>query len=190
MSEWEQKMQRLAVTAAAEDIRMISGVPSWLNLFFAELARQRQLTDISLKSLLPNVEMVVHGGVSFQPYRQQYRDLITGSRAELREVYPASEGFIAVADRGSDEGLRLILDHGIFFEFVPVEEIDHPSPTRHWVTDIEPGVNYAVVLSNCAGLWGYILGDTISFTECKPAPAARYRAAFLHALGLRRTPHR
>jgi hypothetical protein len=168
MSQWEEKMQRLAVTAAAEDIRMISGVPSWLNLFFAELARQRQLTDISLKSVLPNVEMVVHGGVSFQPYRQQYRDLIADSRAELREVYPASEGFIAVADRGSDEGLRLILDHGIFFEFVPVEEIDHPSPTRHWVTDIEPRVNYAVVLSNCAGLWGYILGDTISFTECNP----------------------
>ena len=86
--------------------------------------------------------------------------------AETREVYPASEGFIAVADRGSGEGLRMLLDNGLFFEFVPVEELDAPNPTRHWIGTIEPDRNYAIVLTTCAGLWSYILGDTVRFVDC------------------------
>src|SRR5690606_38554665 len=80
----------------------------------------------------------------------------------------ASEGFIAIADRGYGEGLRLIADHGIFFEFVPLDELSSPNPTRHWVRDIVPGVNYAVVLTTCAGLWSYVLGDTVKFLDTSP----------------------
>jgi hypothetical protein len=118
--------------------------------------------------LYPNLELVAHGGVNFAPYRKQFEELLEGSRAETREVYPASEGFVAVADRGPDEGLRLILDNGIFFEFVPVEELGRPGPTRHWIRNAETGVNYAIVLSTCAGLWSYILGDTVRFIELRP----------------------
>src|SRR5262249_45760939 len=112
--------------------------------------------------------MVVHGGVNFTPYHEQFRALLEGSKAELREVYPASEGFLASADRGYGEGLRLVLDQGIFFEFVPLEELGSPNPSRFWIGTVKPDVNYAVVLTTCAGLWSYIIGDTVKFSETKP----------------------
>jgi hypothetical protein len=97
-----------------------------------------------------------------------FKVLLQGSHAETREVYPASEGFMAVADRGDGEGLRLILDMGLFFEFVPVEELESPTPTRHWIDTVQKDVNYAVALSTCAGLWAYILGDTVRFVDLDP----------------------
>ena len=171
LSDWEEKVARLAEACAGEDIRLIGGTPSWLLIFFDALAEARGVAP-NLAALFPNLDILVHGGVDFSPYRRRFTDLLAGGHAELREVYPASEGFIASADRGADggegDGMRLNLSHGLFYEFVPVEELDSASPTRHWIADAEPGVNYALVLSTCAGLWGYVLGDTVELVERDP----------------------
>ena len=139
LSDWEEKVARLAEACATEDIRLIGGTPSWLLVFFDALAELRGVAP-NLATLFPNLEILVHGGVDFSPYRRRFTDLLAGSHAELREVYPASEGFIAAADQGESEGLRLNLSHGLFYEFVPVEELDCENATRHWIADAELGV--------------------------------------------------
>jgi hypothetical protein len=116
----------------------------------------------------PRLELLVHGGIDFKPYAKRFSELLEGSRAELREVYAASEAFIAIADRDQGEGLRMIVDNGVFYEFVPTEELNASAPTRHWLATVETGIDYAVVLSTCAGAWGYILGDTVQFVEVDP----------------------
>ncbi|MCU0838868.1 MAG: GH3 auxin-responsive promoter family protein [Rhodospirillales bacterium] len=168
IADWEEKIARLAPAALARDIRSIGGTPSWLLLFFDRLAellphRSRRLVDA-----FPRLELLVHGGVSFAPYRSAFAQRLAGSAAETREVYPASEGFIAAADRGDGEGLRLMADNGLFFEFVPVEDLDSDRPTRHWLATAQTGVNYAIVLTTCAGLWSYIIGDTVRFISLNP----------------------
>ncbi len=168
IGDWEEKTCKLAARSLEEDIRNLSGTPSWLLLFIEELKRQKPASQGRLVEYYPNLELLVHGGVSFEPYRQRFAELLEGSHAETREVYPASEGFIAVADRGPGEGLRLITDNGLFMEFVPVDELESANPTRHWLATAEPGVNYAVVLSTCAGLWSYVIGDTVRFIETNP----------------------
>lgn len=165
ISNWEEKINRLAHESLTNDIRMISGVPTWMLLFFDTLKELHGDSEVMLSKYYPNLELIIHGGVNFQPYLHQFEKLLEGTHAELREVYPASEGFIAVADRGYAEGLRMVLDHGIFFEFVPLEELGAEQPTRHWIGNIEEGVNYAIILSTCAGLWSYIIGDTIRFID-------------------------
>ena len=165
--DWEEKIDRLAHAALEEDIRAISGTPNWLLLFFEKLFSLSP-GDERLERLFPDLELIIHGGVSFAPYRERFRTLLEGSHAETREVYSASEGFMATADRGDGEGLRLILDGGVFFEFVPVGEIESRRPTRHWIDNVEVGVEYALVVSTCAGLWAYILGDTVRFVDCRP----------------------
>lgn len=168
IADWEEKIAKLAPAALRQDIRSIGGTPSWLLLFFDRLAdllpnRSRRLVDA-----FPNLELLIHGGVNFAPYRAVFAERLAGSRAETREVYPASEGFIAFADRGDGEGLRLLVDNGLFFEFVPVDELTSAAPTRHWLGTLELGVNYAIVLTTCAGLWSYIIGDTVRFIERDP----------------------
>jgi hypothetical protein len=165
LKNWEEKIEKLARASLQTDIRMISGVPSWLLIFFEKLfaiTGKQKLCEV-----YPNLELLVHGGVNFTPYRQTFLDLMGRDTIDLREVYPASEGFIASADRGFGEGLRLNTDHDIFFEFVPVEELASDRPTRHWVRTIEPGINYAIVLTTCAGMWSYVLGDTVKFVDVK-----------------------
>ena len=168
MADWEQKIQILAPMSLQTDIRSISGTPSWLLMFFARLAALRPNMPVRSTSWYPHLELCIHGGVDFTPYKAQFEAILAGSRVDIREVYPASEGFIAIADRGSGEGLRLIADNGLFLEFVPVAEIDSPQPMRHWLANVECGVNYAVVLSSNAGLWAYVLGDTVRFIERRP----------------------
>jgi hypothetical protein len=168
MEDWEQKIDLLARLSLDADIAHLGGTPSWVLLLFERLAALRPDKPKRIASWYPDLELYTHGGVAFDPYRARFKELFEGSHAELREVYPASEGFIAVADRGEGEGLRLIADNGLFFEFVPVEEIDKPNPTRHWAGTIETGVNYAIVLSTCAGLWSYIIGDTVRFVDRDP----------------------
>jgi GH3 auxin-responsive promoter len=169
LKNWEEKIERLSIESFKDDIRMISGVPSWMLIFFDALFKLRPDAEKLLHNFYPNLEMLVHGGVSFAPYHSQFKELLSGSRAELREVYPASEGFIAVADNGYGDGLRLSLDHQMFLEFVPVEELDSKAPTRYWLKDVECNKNYAIVLTTCAGLWSYILGDTVRFINTNPA---------------------
>lgn len=167
LKNWEEKIARLTTQSLTEDIRMISGVPSWMLIFFNKLSEVSG--GKSIAESYPKLEMIVHGGVSFSSYRQQFLDLLHGSNIELREVYPASEGFIAIADRGYGEGLRVVLDHGIFYEFIPLEELNSANPTRHWIGNVECGINYAVVLTTCAGLWSYVIGDTVRFIDLEPA---------------------
>ena len=168
LTDWKVKVERLAQLSLDEDIRAISGTPNWLLILLDRLAELRPDKERRLQSYYPSLEVLVHGGVDFKPYAKRFTELLEGSRAELREVYPASEAFIAIADRGPGEGLRLLVDNGVFFEFVPVKELGASNPSRHWLGNVEPGIEYAVVLSTCAGAWAYILGDTISFLELDP----------------------
>src|SRR4029077_12857479 len=167
-ADWEEKTRLLAALSLKENIRSIAGTPSWLLLFFEELRRIRNEGSGRLVDFYPDLELVCHGGVSFAPYCERFTALISGSRAELREVYSASEGFVAVADRRPEDGLRLIADNGLFAEFVPIEEIGSASPTRHWAFNVETGQNYALVLTTCAGIWSYILGDTVRVLTRSP----------------------
>jgi hypothetical protein len=167
LKNWEEKIDTLAELSLKEDIRMISGVPAWMLIFFDKLNSIRPEAQGKIGQIYENLEMVVHGGVNFAPYVDRFRDLLAESHAELREVYPASEGFIAVGDRGYGDGLRMNLDHGIFFEFVPLEELDSPQPTRHWIENVQPDVNYAIILTTCAGLWSYVIGDTVRLVDTK-----------------------
>jgi hypothetical protein len=147
-------------------ITSISGTPSWLLLFLdrvAEIKGANRLVDI-----WPELEMVVHGGIHFGPYRARFAELLQGSHAETREAYAASEGFVAAQDGASGEGMRMIVDNGLFYEFVPVEELGTPNPTRHWLQNVELDVNYALVLSTCAGAWSYVIGDTVKLVSRDP----------------------
>jgi hypothetical protein len=170
--DWEEKIARLAPLSLGKDIRLLSGVPSWLLAFFDRLDAIAPCADDRaagrLRAHYPNLELLVHGGVNFAPYRARFKALLKGGHAELREVYPASEGFIAVADRGDGEGLRLLIDNGLFFEFVPAAELGDANPRRHWVGNAEINIDYAVVVSTCAGAWAYVLGDTVRFIDLNP----------------------
>jgi hypothetical protein len=165
--DWERKIEVTGRASLTEDIRTLAGTPSWVLLFLERLAalagRRKQLVD-----LYPDLELVVHGGLNFRPYRAIFEEWLAGGHAELREVYPASEGFIAVADRGPGDGLRMLLDIGLFYEFVPIEELDSPNPTRHWIATADRDRDYAIVLTSCAGAWGYVLGDTVRFVSLDP----------------------
>ncbi len=161
LPDWDRKLAALAEATPAAAIRVLSGTPSWLLVLLGRLAERHGTPP------LPGLELLVHGGVAWAPYRDRLRPFLPPDCA-TREVYPASEGFVALADRGDGEGLRLTLDAGVFWEFVPLGELDRPSPTRHWVADIETGTDYAVIVTSCAGLWSYVLGDTVRFVERAP----------------------
>lgn len=163
LSDWEEKLERTAKASLETDIRSLSGTPSWLLIL---LERARELNDG--KTPYPDLELLVHGGVNFEPYRARFERLLADTPASFREVYPASEAFIAAADAGPHDGLRLNIDHDVFYEFVPVEELDSDQPTRHWIGNAETGVNYAVAVSSCAGAWAYLIGDTVRFVSLAP----------------------
>jgi hypothetical protein len=181
LSDWEEKLGRLVRQSAALPITLVSGVPSWLLVLFERL---RQLTGRErIAEVWPTLRVVFHGGTRFDPYRGLFRRLV-GDGIHFLETYPASEGFVAAEDPRHGL-LRLIPDHGVFFEFVPVGELGHERPTRHTVADVVTGVQYAVVLTTCAGLWGYVLGDTVCFERRDP-PLLRFTGRtrqFLSAFG-------
>lgn len=182
MKDWEAKMTLLARTAAALPITMLSGVPSWMLVLFDRL---RQVTGKEhIAEVWPHLRLIIHGGTKFDPYRELFRQQIGSDAVKYTEVYPASEAYLAAQDHKSGL-LRLIPDHDIFYEFVPVEDLDSPRPARHTVAELELGVNYAVVLTTCAGLWGYVLGDTVIFERRRP-PLLRFSGRtkyFLSAFG-------
>ncbi len=165
-SDFEKKVERIIGLTKRANISVLGGTPSWLLLLFqrqaAKLGRPAHARD-----LYPHLELLVHGGVNFKPYRARFEAFLDG-KAELREVYAASEGFIALQDETPNDGLRLVADNGLLFEFVPVEELDSTSPTRHTIADAEIGVNYALVLSTCAGAFAYVIGDTVRFVSNAP----------------------
>ncbi len=165
ISDWNQKVERFAQDCVGKNIRAISGVPTWLQVLFDQAFDTANCQDRRLVSLFPKLELITHGGIDFAPYETAFNDLLAGSHAELREVYAASEGFIAVADRGSGEGMRLLLENGLFFEFVEADHLDQPNRTRHWINDVQLDTNYALVVTSCAGLWSYAIGDLVRFVD-------------------------
>jgi hypothetical protein len=166
MEDWERKIELIAARARTERITSFSGTPSWMLIFLDRLAdgqAHRRLADIC-----PALELVVHGGVGFAPYRPRFEAWLAGSAALTREVYPASEGFIAVADRGEGQGMRMLLDNGIFYEFIRPEALGDANPDRRWIADADTGVEYALLLSTNAGMWSYVLGDTVILVDRNP----------------------
>jgi len=147
-----------------KNMTLISGIPPWVQMYFDKLAQQ---TGKSVKQIFPNLEVLVHGGVNFEPYRPRL-ELSLGAPVPTIETYPASEGFIAFQDLPQSEGLLLNADSGIFFEFVPAEKIFEANPERISLRDVETGVNYALIINSNAGLWGYVLGDTVRFVTKNP----------------------
>ncbi len=164
-TNWDRKLALLAEGSLRERITSIAGVPSWLLMLF------QKLLDSSGKSTVaevwPDLEMVIHGGVKFDPYRHAFEEILGSESIRLQETYPCSEGFIAFGDPGTGL-LRLVFDHGLFYEFVPVDELGSERPTRHWLGNVETGVNYAIVVTTCAGLWAHIIGDTVRFESLRP----------------------
>ncbi|MEM8552545.1 MAG: GH3 auxin-responsive promoter family protein [Pseudomonadota bacterium] len=162
-ADWERKMDRLARLSLKEPIRVLAGTPSWLLLFFERL---QAITggEGNIKSAYPGLELVVYGGMSFAPYRDTFRSWFPGDDVAWREVYSASEGFVAIDDGagGPNGAMRLNLDVGLFYEFVPLSELESPSPKRYWLGNAPAG-EYALVLSSCAGLWSYRIGDVVEF---------------------------
>lgn len=169
LTDWEAKLDQLAEQSARLPVTLVSGVPSWLLVLFERLRRVTGRS--SLTEIWPTLRLVVHGGTRFDPYRGLFRRLV-GEGVPFQETYPASEGFVAAEDPRHGL-LRLIPDHGVFFEFVPVEELGSDRPTRHTVADVVPGIQYAVVLTTCSGLWSYVIGDMVCFERRDP-PLLRF----------------
>lgn len=165
MDEWEEKIEKLAQSTIPEPVTSISGVPTWTLVL---IKRILEITGKqTLKEVWPGLELYIHGGVSFTPYREQFERLI-GEGCTYLEMYNASEGFFAAQDDPSEEGMLLFLDHGIFYEFMPVEEYGKKEPITIGLDKVEIGKNYALVISTNGGLWRYLVGDTVQFTSLYP----------------------
>jgi hypothetical protein len=165
MDEWEDKIEKLAQSTIHENVTSVSGVPTWTMVLF------KRILEITGKKTMaevwPDLELYMHGGVSFTPYREHFQRLI-GKEIYYLEMYNASEGFFAAQEKPGDDGMLLFTDHGIFFEFMPVSEYGKKHPATIGLNQVEPEVNYALVISTNGGLWRYVLGDTIRFTSLTP----------------------
>jgi hypothetical protein len=165
MDEWESKIEKLANITIKENVTSISGVPTWTFVLF------KRILEITGKNCIadvwPSLELYMHGGVSFTPYKEQFKKLI-GKDIHYLEMYNASEGFFAASDNPDEDGMLLFLDHGIFMEFMPVSEYGKKEPATIGLEDVETDKNYALIISTNGGLWRYLLGDTIRFTSLKP----------------------
>lgn len=165
MDEWETKIEKLATATIPENVTSISGVPTWTLVLFRRIL---EITGKStIKSVWPNLELYLHGGVSFTPYRAQFEQII-GEPIHYLEMYNASEGFFAAQDRPGTDGMLLFPDHGIFMEFMPVSESGKKHPHTVGLDKVELGKQYALIISTNGGLWRYLLGDTIQFTSLHP----------------------
>lgn len=165
MDEWENKIEKLAQSTIQENVTSMAGVPTWLIVL---LRRILEITSKSnIKEVWPSLELYMHGGVSFVPYKQQFEKLI-GAPINYLEIYNASEGFFAAQDDIEKEGMLLMCEHGIFYEFMPVSESEKEKPQTIQLNEVELGKNYALVITTNGGLWRYLLGDTIQFTSLHP----------------------
>ncbi len=166
LEDFEEKVERIADTTMHEDVTNLSGVPSWMLAVIKRILEKTGATH--LNEIWPNLEVFFHGGVCFAPYREQYRNLINSPLMHYMETYNASEGFFGLQNDLTDSAMLLMVDYDVFYEFIPLEEIDLPHPETVPLTGIEPGRNYAMVISTSCGLWRYILGDTVKFTQKDP----------------------
>ncbi len=164
IEDWETKVEAIVEETKQEDMALISGIPSWVQMYFEKLIKA---SGKPVGELFPNFNLFVYGGVNFEPYRHKFEQLI-GRKIDSVELYPASEGFFAFQDRQDDTGLLLQLDSGIFYEFVKTTEFFDTAPRRHTIETVEVGVDYVMIISTNAGLWGYNIGDTVQFTSLSP----------------------
>ena len=164
IEEWEEKLDRIIDETIAQPMSLISGIPPWVQMYFDRIIAR---TGKPIKDVFPEFQLFVYGGVNFEPYRAKLYDSI-GKKIDSIEMYPASEGFIAYQDSQHEEGLLLLADTGIFFEFIPTEEFFNENPTRLSLDEVEVGKNYALIINNNAGLWGYSIGDTVKFVSKDP----------------------
>ena len=166
LSDFETKRDRIAREAMGRNVTNLSGVPSWM---LSVMNRVLEITGKdNLLEVWPNLEVFFHGGVAFTPYREQYRRLIPSEAMHYMETYNASEGFFGIQDDPSDASMSLMLDYGVFYEFVPMDEIESPNPTVLPLWGVETGRNYAMLISTSSGLWRYMIGDTVRFTSTDP----------------------
>lgn len=166
MSEWEEKIEKMARETMEENVLTISGVPTWTIVL---LQRILELTNSkSILEVWPNLEVFFHGAVAFGPYRRIFEELIPSSQMHYMETYNASEGFFGIQDQKNSDELLLMLDYGIYYEFIPMEEWDSDDPKVLPLEAVELGKNYALVISTNGGLWRYKIGDTVKFTSIRP----------------------
>lgn len=165
IEDWEEKVDAIVEETRDSDMRLLSGIPPWVQMYFDKLIAEtgsKKIIDV-----FPNLGLFVYGGVNFEPYRAKLQESI-GRKIDSIETYPASEGFIAFQDSQKEKGLLLLADAGIFYEFIPTEEYYNENPARISLQDVEVGKNYALVLNTSAGLWGYSIGDTVKFVSKNP----------------------
>ena len=166
MNEWEAKIERMAHSTIHENVTYIAGVPTWTIVL---IKRILEITGAAnLLDVWPNLELYIHGGVNFTPYRRQFEQFVPSPNMHYRETYNASEGFFSAQDREDEEGMLLLLNHGIYYEFMPMSEYGSESPKTLSLKEVELYKNYAIVISTNGGLWRYTVGDTVQFTSADP----------------------
>lgn len=166
MGNWEEKIEKICETTIKEDVRCLAGVPSW---FLTVINRILEKTGKSnLHEVWPNLELFIHGGISFIPYREQYKRLLPDPKMKYMETYNASEGFFGIQDNPEDPAMLLMLDYGVYYEFMPMSELGKANPRTLLLEEIKTGINYAMIITTSGGLWRYMIGDTIQFTSTKP----------------------
>ncbi len=166
LSDFEVKRDRIAQETIGKNVTTLSGVPSWM---LSVLVRVLELSGKQhLEEVWPNLEVFWHGGIAFTPYRRQYEQLITSPHMHYMETYNASEGFFGIQDDPADKSMLLMLDYGVFYEFIPMDEYGTDNPTIVPISGVEIGRNYAMLISTSCGLWRYLIGDTVQFTSVNP----------------------
>lgn len=179
--DWIEKIDQIVLETHNQDLRMISGIPPWIVMYLEKLLEYTGKNHII--DVFPNLKLMIHGGVSYKPYKNVIDNLV-GAPIDFLETYPSTEGFVAFQDQRPEDGLLLNANGGVFYEFVPADEIYKENPTRLHLKDIELDTNYAVIINNNAGLWGSIIGDTVKFCSKEPfrlfftGRIAQYLSAF------------
>lgn len=164
IEDWETKVNAVVDETINEDMTVISGIPSWVQMYFEKL---QQRAGKPVGDIFKNFNLFIYGGVNFEPYRAKFENLI-GRKVDSIELFPASEGFFAYQDSQKEKGMLLLLNSGIFYEFIKSDEFYTEIPKRYTIGEVELGVNYVLIISTNAGLWGYNIGDTVQFTSLKP----------------------
>ncbi|MFO7863877.1 MAG: GH3 auxin-responsive promoter family protein [Salinivirgaceae bacterium] len=166
IDEFEQKIERMINQTINEDVTSMAGVPSWMMVLLKAVLERTNKSNIL--EVWPNLELFIHGGVAFSPYRDMYKEIIPSAGMRYMETYNASEGFFAIQDDPNHDDMLLMLDLGVFYEFIPMDEFDKENPKVLTISEVEVGKNYALVISTNGGLWRYVIGDTVTFTSTFP----------------------
>lgn len=165
IEDWETKVNAIVDETIKEDMSVISGIPSWVQMYFEKL--QEKSGGKKISEIFKNFNLFIYGGVNYEPYRAKFEQMI-GKKVDSIELFPASEGFFAYQDSQKEKGMLLLLNSGIFYEFIKADEFFTQNPKRYTIGEVETGVNYVLIVSTNAGLWGYNIGDTVQFTSLAP----------------------